>query len=44
MINTDIVITNIPLLLSKHSMRKAEMKLNFNEDTAQILCKISIYV
>ena len=32
-INVDIVPNNIPLLLSRNSMKKANMTLNFEEDT-----------
>ena len=36
MIKTDVVDSNIPLLLSKDAMKKASMKLDLENDTAQI--------
>ena len=35
-ITTDVVDCNIPLLLSKNSMKKAAMKLHFSDDTVHI--------
>lgn len=44
-ISTYIVDSDRPLLLSKLSMKKSVVKLNFKEDTAQMLeQKINLYV
>ena len=37
MIRTDVVASDIPLLLSKEAMKKAQVKLNLVADTAEIL-------
>jgi hypothetical protein len=36
-INTDVVKSDIPLLLSKYAMKQAGVKLNLQDDTAEIL-------
>ena len=38
-IRTDVVESNIPLLLSKESMKKANMIINLIDDTAMIFGK-----
>lgn len=38
-IKTDVVASNLPLLLSKEAMKKAKVKLNLIDDTAEILGK-----
>ena len=45
MINTDVIEKDIPLLLSKESLKKARAELNFKEDTAMILGqKVDLHV
>lgn len=36
LISTDVIEKDIPLLLSRESMRKAKMKLDFSNDTVQV--------
>ena len=39
MIKTDVNNSDIPLLLSRASMKRADMNLNFKDDTASVFGK-----
>ena len=36
-VKTDVLDSDIPLLLSRVSMKRADMKINFKDDTGSIL-------